>query len=194
MLKRLCIFCGSSVGKQAVYLDAARETGALLARRGVALVYGGGRTGLMGALADAALAAGGEVLGVIPEALATRELKHAGLTQLHVVKSMHERKAKMSELADAFAALPGGLGTFEELCEILTWAQLGLHKKACGLLNTAGYFDPLLALFNHAVEERFVHPDDRTLLLDAKRPEDLLEKLSQFQPTNRKKWIGPVES
>jgi uncharacterized protein (TIGR00730 family) len=194
MLKKLCIFCGSSVGRHAVYLDAARGMGALLAHRGIGLVYGGGRTGLMGALADAVLNGGGEVFGVIPEALATRELKHAGLTQLHVVKSMHERKAKMSELADAFAALPGGLGTFEEFCEILTWGQLGLHQKACGVLNTAGYFDPLLALFDHAVEERFVRAEDRALIFDAREPAELLDKLSQFQPSARKKWIGPVES
>ncbi len=194
MLKRVCVFCGSSVGKRPEYVDAARAMGTLLARHGVGVVYGGGCTGLMGAVADAALAAGGEVLGVIPGALATRELKHEGLTQQIVVSSMHERKAKMAELADAFVALPGGLGTFEELCEIMTWAQLGIHSKACGVLNTAGYFDPLLALFDHAVEERFVRADDRALLLDACEPDALLEKLSEFMPAERTRWIGPVES
>ena len=149
---------------------------------------------MMGAVADAALAAGTEVTGVIPESLATKELKHSGLTSLYVVRSMHERKAKMAELADAFVALPGGLGTFEELCEILTWAQLGLHKKPCGILNVAGYFNPLLALFDHAVEERFLHSADRGLLLDSDDPEILLQRLKDFEPVDRKKWIGPVES
>ena len=194
MLKRVCVFCGSSVGKRPEYVGAARAMGTLLAQNGVGVVYGGGCTGLMGAVADAALAAGGEVLGVIPGALATRELKHEGLTQQIVVSSMHERKAKMAELADAFVALPGGLGTFEELCEIMTWAQLGIHSKACGVLNTAGYFDPLLALFDHAVEERFVRADDRALLLDACEPDALFEKLSAFKPAERTRWIGPVES
>lgn len=194
MLKRVCIFCGSSVGKRPEYLNAAYAMGTLFAKNGVGVVYGGGCTGLMGAIADAALAAGGEVIGVIPGALATRELKHEGLTQQIVVSSMHERKAKMAELADAFVALPGGLGTFEELCEIMTWAQLGIHSKACGLLNTANYFDPLLALFDHAVEERFVRADDRALLLDANEPDELFEKLSAFKPAERTRWIGPVES
>ncbi len=193
MIKRVCIFCGSSIGKRPEYMLAAREMGAVLARNGVGVVYGGGRTGLMGAVADAAIAAGGEVIGVIPHGLATRELKHDGLTEQHVVNSMHERKAKMAELADAFAALPGGLGTFEELCEILTWAQLGLHSKACGLLNTSGYFDPLLTLLDHAVEERFVRADDRALLMDAREPGELYAKLAQFKPSERTRWVGPVE-
>lgn len=193
-MKRICVFCGSSVGKRPEYLHAAHAVGTLLARKKIAVIYGGGRTGLMGAVADAALAAGGDVIGVIPEGLATRELKHDGLTELHVVQSMHERKAKMAEMADAFIALPGGLGTFEELCEILTWSQLGIHVRACGVLNTAGYYDPLLALFDHAVEERFVRADDRALLLDAREPDALFEKLAAHQPSNRTRWIGPVES
>lgn len=168
--------------------------GAVLARKGVALVYGGGRTGLMGTVADAALAAGGDVIGVIPEELATHELKHDGLTQLHVVQSMHERKAKMAELADGFIALPGGLGTFEELCEILTWAQLGIHSKPCAVLNTAGYYDPLLALLDHAVEERFVRADDRVLLMDANDPDVLFEKLAAYVPSTRTRWVGLVEN
>jgi uncharacterized protein (TIGR00730 family) len=133
------------------------------------------------------------VIGVIPEGLATRELKHDGLTELHVVTSMHERKAKMAEMADAFIALPGGLGTFEELCEILTWSQLGLHVRACGVLNTAGYYNPLLALFDHAVEERFVRAEDRALLLDSTEPGALFEKLAAHKPSSRVRWIGPVE-
>jgi len=175
-------------------MDAARAMGALLARSGVGLVFGGGRTGLMGAAADAALEAGGEVIGVIPEKLATKELKHTGLSALHVVDSMHERKAKMAELSDGFAALPGGLGTFEELCEVLTWAQLGIHAKPCGLLNTAGYFNPLLALLDHAVEEKFVRADDRALLMDAREPAELMEKLARYEAPRRTRWIGPVES
>ena len=148
----------------------------------------------MGAVADAALSAGGEVIGVIPGSLATRELMHDGLTELHVVTSMHERKAKMAELADAFIAMPGGLGTFEELCEILTWAQLGIHSKPCGILNTEGYFDPMLALFDHAVEERFVRADDRALLQDAREPDALIEKLAAVDSDPRTRWVGPVES
>lgn len=148
----------------------------------------------MGAVADAALSAGGEVIGVIPGSLATRELMHDGLTELHVVTSMHERKAKMAELADAFIAMPGGLGTFEELCEILTWAQLGIHSKPCGILNTEGYFDPMLALFDHAVEERFVRADDRALLQDAREPDALIEKLAAVDADPRTRWVGPVES
>lgn len=194
MIQRLCVFCGSSLGRRPEYQLAARELGALLARSGIALIYGGGRTGLMGALADAALAADGQVIGVIPDGLATKELKHDGVTRLHVVHSMHERKALMAQQADAFAALPGGLGTIEELCEMLTWAQLGIHEKPCGLLNTAGYFTPLLTLLDHAVEERFVRADDRALLQSADSPAELLAKLNAFIPPPRTRWIGPVES
>lgn len=193
-MKRVCVFCGSSVGKRSEYVDAAREFGTLLARRKIGVVYGGGRTGLMGAVADAALLAGGEVIGVIPEGLATKELKHDGVTEIHVVSSMHERKALMASLSDGFAALPGGMGTFEELCEILTWSQLGIHAKPCGLLNTENYYAPLLSLLDHAVEEKFVRPADRALLLAAQTPEELFEKLSAFEPPARKRWVGPVES
>ena len=194
MLKRLCVFCGSSSGKRPEYIRAARDFGTLLAHKKIGLVYGGGRTGLMGAVADAALLAGGEVIGVIPESLATKELKHDGVTQLHVVNSMHERKAMMAELSDAFAALPGGMGTFEELCEMLTWAQLGIHDKPCGILNVENFFDPLLKLFDHAVKEKFVRPDDRALLFSSENHADLLEQLRTYRPPARKRWVGPVES
>lgn len=193
MRKRLCVFCGSSLGKRPAYERAARDFGKLLARKKIGLVYGGGRTGLMGALADAALQMGGEVIGVIPESLATRELKHDGITRLHVVNSMHERKAKMADLSNAFAALPGGMGTFEELCEMLTWAQLGIHDKPCGILNVEHYFDPLLRLFDHAVEEKFLRSADRALLFSADSPDELLEKLSAYRPPARKRWVGPVK-
>src|SRR5512146_1988331 len=147
-MRRVCVFCGSSPGSNPIYLEAARAMGRTLAGRGLGLVYGGGSVGLMGALADAALAAGGEVVGVIPRALQLRELAHGRLTTLHVVGSMHERKARMAELSDAFAALPGGMGTLEELAEILTWAQLGLHARPCGVVDVAGYFAPLLAFLD----------------------------------------------
>jgi uncharacterized protein (TIGR00730 family) len=153
--------------------------GTELARRRLGLVYGGGRIGLMGVLADAALAAGGEVTGIIPEALLAWEVAHANLTDLQVVASMHERKARMADLSDAFVALPGGFGTFEEFCEVLTWSQLGLHRKPCGLVNVDGYYDHLLALLDHAVTERFVRPEDRALVLEATEPEPLLDLLAE---------------
>ncbi|HLY39456.1 MAG TPA: TIGR00730 family Rossman fold protein, partial [Candidatus Binatia bacterium] len=157
-MRRVCVFCGSNVGGRDVYAATARALGAALARAGIGLVYGGGSVGLMGLLADAVLAGGGEVIGVIPRALATREIAHHGLADLRIVESMHERKALMTELADAFVALPGGFGTLEELLEVVTWAQLGLHAKPIAVLNVAGYFDGLIALFEHAIAERFVHP------------------------------------
>lgn len=175
------MFCGSNFGARPAYREAAEEFGALLAGRGLDLVYGGARVGLMGAVADAALAAGGEVIGVIPQSLVALEVAHEGLADLRVVDGMHERKARMAELADAFVALPGGLGTFEEFFEILTWAQLGLHPKPCGLLNVAGFFDPLLALVEHAVAERFVRPEHRHLIVDAADPENLLDRLSAYK-------------
>src|SRR5499427_3746527 len=164
-MKRICIFCGSRTGAQSEYAEAAKGMGHELLRRGIGLVYGGGCVGLMGTVADAVMGGGGEVIGVIPEALVTRELAHGDITQLIVVHSMHERKAKMAELSDAFIALPGGYGTFEEFCEIITWAQLGLHRKPCGILNVEGYYDPLLALFDRAVAEGFLRPANRHLVL-----------------------------
>jgi uncharacterized protein (TIGR00730 family) len=181
-LRSICVFCGSSVGLRPEYSLAAAEIGRLLATRGIRLVYGAGNVGLMGVLADAALAARGEVIGVIPQMLVDKELAHRGLSELRIVGSMHERKALMAELSDAFLALPGGLGTFEELCEILTWSQLGIHAKPCGCLNVLGYFDPLLAMLDRAVSERFLGPAQRRLLLSADRPDELLELLAGQPP------------
>src|SRR5271154_5558209 len=161
----VCVFCGSSSGKGPQYADSARRLGAALAARGLELVYGAGDVGLMGVLADAALAAGGRVVGVIPQALVQREVAHHGLSELHVVRTMHERKALMADRADAFLALPGGFGTADELFEILTWAQLGLHSKPVGLLNVAGFFDPLLAWIDRCVSDGFLRPENRDLLL-----------------------------
>ena len=160
-MHRVCVFCGSSFGVQAIYREAAERTGRYLAEQGLSIVYGGGHAGLMGALADAALAAGGEVIGVMPRFMVEHERAHHGLTALHIVESMHTRKALMAELSDAFIALPGGFGTLEEFCEVLTWSQLKLHEKPCGLLNAGGYFDPLLMLFDRAVSEGFVKPEHR---------------------------------
>jgi uncharacterized protein (TIGR00730 family) len=173
-----------------VYADAARRFGTALAGRGLELVYGGGHVGLMGIVADAVLAAGGRVEGVIPRALVEKELAHQGLTRLHVVETMHQRKALMAELADAFAALPGGFGTGDELFEVLTWSQLGLHAKPVGLLNTAGYFDPLLAWIDHTVTERFLRPEYRERLRVATEPEPFLGMLLDPRPTPQvEKWI-----
>ena len=192
-MKRVCVFCGSRNGTRDQYVAAARRMGEALARRGIGLVYGGGGIGLMGVLADAAVSAGGDVIGVIPEALMAREVAHRGLADLRVVASMHERKALMAELADAFVALPGGFGTLEEFCESLTWAQLGIHRKPCGLLNVEGFFDPLLLLFDHAVRERFVSPDHRSLVVVEEDPERLLDALSRWEPPALERWMGREE-
>jgi uncharacterized protein (TIGR00730 family) len=188
-VRRVCVFCGSSFGQDAVFERAARALGAGLAARGVGLVYGGGNVGLMGALADAALAGGGEVIGVIPQALVARELAHRGLSELRVVSSMHQRKALMAELAEAFIALPGGYGTLDELCEILTWAQLGLHQKACGLLNLAGYYDGLLAQIDRAVQAGFIRGQHRRLMVVAQDPETLLDAVLPVRAPAVKPWI-----
>jgi uncharacterized protein (TIGR00730 family) len=193
-MRRVCIFCGSSAGGRDVYAETARALGAALIRRRIGLVFGGGRIGLMGIVADTVLAAGGEVIGVIPEALVAKELAHNGVSDLRVVSSMHERKALMAELADAFVALPGGYGTFEEFCEVLTWAQLGFHRKPCGLLNVDGFYDPLLAFFDHAVAERFVRPAHRLLVLEESDPERLLDRLAGFQAPPVEKWIDRAET
>ncbi|HEX8559576.1 MAG TPA: TIGR00730 family Rossman fold protein [Pyrinomonadaceae bacterium] len=189
----MCVFCGSNEGARPAYVEAARAMGRALAVRGVGLVYGGGRVGLMGAVADAALGAGGEVIGVIPEALLAREVGHRSLTELRVVASMHERKALMADLSDAFVALPGGFGTFEEFCEVLTWSQLGIHRKPCGLLNVGGYYDALLALFDHAVGEGFVRPPHRALVVEATEPGAMLELLAGHRPPEVEKWIDRRE-
>lgn len=189
-VRRVCVFCGSATGARPAYRRAAARLGVELARRGLGLVYGGGSVGLMGVVADAALAAGGEVTGVIPRRLARKEIAHAGLTRLRVVPSMHARKAAMADLADAFVAMPGGLGTLEELSEMLTWAQLGLHAKPCALLDVAGYWRPLVRLLDHAVEERFVRPEHRRLLLVERSPARLLDRLLRWRPPpHRRRWI-----
>jgi uncharacterized protein (TIGR00730 family) len=177
-MKRICVFCGASPGNHPRHLEVARLMGRTLASRGLALVYGGGSIGMMGALADAALAAGGEVVGVIPEVLQIRELAHRSLTRLHVVGSMHERKALMADLSDGFVALPGGMGTLDELAEVLTWAQLGLHAHPVGLLDVGGYFQPLIAYFDHAMAEGFIRPAHRALLQVESEPGRLLDALA----------------
>lgn len=176
-MKNLCVFCGSSKGNDAAYDAAARELGALCAAQGIGVVYGGGQIGLMGVLADAALAGGGQVVGVIPEKLKELELGHGGVTRLEVVPSMHARKARMVELSDAFAALPGGYGTLDELFEVLSWAQLEYHTKPVGLLDAACFFDPLLALLDHQVAAGFLAPKHRELLLVEREPAALLDRL-----------------
>lgn len=193
-MKRLCVFCGSSPGVLPTYADAARRLGTLLAERGIGVVYGGASVGVMGALADAALAAGGEVIGVIPRALWEREVAHTGLSALEVVGSMHERKARMAELADAFVALPGGLGTLEELFEVWTWGQLGLHRKPLGLLDTAGFYDPLIRFLDHATEQRFVGVAHRDMLAVEHDPEALVERLQRFRPSPVERWIEGTET
>jgi len=188
-MKRICVFCGSSPGADTSYVATARALGRELAGRGLGLVYGGASVGLMGAVADGALSGGGEVVGVIPGALEAKELAHRGLTRLEVVASMHERKARMAELADGFIALPGGMGTLEEMAEILTWAQLGLHRKACALLDVGGYWEPLVAFFDHAVQERFLRPEHRALLLVGREPGPLLDDMERYAPVYPEKWI-----
>ncbi|MGD0471481.1 MAG: TIGR00730 family Rossman fold protein [Terriglobales bacterium] len=188
-MKRICVFCGSSQGSRPEYRVAAEELGAELVRRKIGLVYGGGNVGLMGVLADAVLRAGGKAVGVIPEHLMEREVGHKGLTKLHVVRSMHERKALMADLSDAFVALPGGFGTLEEFCEVVTWAQLGLHAKPCGILNVLGYYSPLLEMFDHAVQERFLKPENRALVLARDSVVELLRALEEWRPVRVEKWL-----
>lgn len=188
-LRRLCVFCGSSFGARPEYAEAARALGRLLAARGIGIVYGGGNVGLMGAMADAAIEAGGEVTGVIPRALLRYEVGHTGLAALHVVETMHERKAMMADLSDAFVALPGGFGTLEEFAEVLTWSQLGFHPKPCGLLNVARFWDPLLALLEHFETQGFVRPAHRDLVLSDADPASLLAKLADFIPADIPKLI-----
>lgn len=188
-LNRLCVFCGSSRGHRPAYSALAGEVGRALARRGIGIVYGGGSIGLMGRLADAALAEGGEVLGVIPQALLAWEVAHDSLTRLEVVPSMHARKARMAELADGFLALPGGYGTFEELFEVLTWAQLGLHQKPCAVLDVEGYFSPLLRLADHAVEEGFLSSEHRGLLLSAGEINGAIDAIGAFEPQPVRKFL-----
>ena len=188
-MKSVCVFCGSNSGDKPLYREAAAAMGRKLAGLGLKLIYGGGKVGLMGLVADAALEAGGEVVGVIPQALVDMEVSHAGLTELVVVQSMHERKARMADGSDAFIALPGGYGTFEEFCEVLTWSQLGFHVKPCGVLNVGGFYDPLLALFDRAVEDRFIRAEHRGLVLADTDIDALLERLASFKPVKIHKLI-----
>ena len=189
-MNRICVYCGSSPGKHAAYREAAAELAQVLAQQGIGLVYGGGSVGIMGSIADAMVDAGAEVIGVIPRALDEKEVSHAGVSELVVVDSMHERKALMAELSDGFIALPGGLGTIEELFEVLTWTQLGFHHKPCGLLNVQGYFDQLVAFLDHTVEQAFVKPVHRDILLVEENADSLLRRMAAFQPPADEKWIG----
>jgi uncharacterized protein (TIGR00730 family) len=189
MLDTICVFCASSPGADPRYVAAAKSFGELIASSGRRIVYGGGNTGLMGALADATLAAGGEIVGVMPRHLVEREVAHTGLTRLDIVESMHERKARLAEMADGFVALPGGLGTLEEFTEIWTWGQLGLHRKPYGLLDVAGYYSPLLTFLDHAVAERFVRPEHRAMVRVADEPAALLAAMEAAPPPALPKWL-----
>ena len=193
-MKSICVFCGSSPGSRTEYHTSARALGEALATSQIKLVYGGGRVGIMGILADAVLAAGGSVTGVIPDHLWEREIGHTSLTELHIVHSMHERKSMMAELADAFIALPGGIGTLEEFFEIWTWGQLGLHKKPFGVLNVAGYYTPLVQLIDHMVSERFLPEKHRALVLIDDDPARLLARLAVHRPETSAKWISADET
>jgi uncharacterized protein (TIGR00730 family) len=193
-VSRVAVFCGSSLGRSPRYADVAAELGRELAARGIGLVYGGGAVGLMGVLADAVMSAGGEVIGVIPAALLAKEIGHLGLSELVVTESMHERKARMADLAEGFIALPGGLGTYEELCEILTWGQLGYHAKPVVVLDVEGFYEQLFALFDHAVGEGFVRPLHRSLANRAETVHEALALLAQPPPAVVPKWIGPDET
>jgi hypothetical protein len=190
-LQRICVFCGSQPGHDPDYAAAAGDLGRLLAGRGITVVYGGGHVGMMGLLAEAALKAGGQVIGVIPEGLKRRELAYGNLTQLIVTRTMHERKQHMTDLADAFIALPGGFGTFEEFCEIVTWAQLGMHQKPCGLLNVKGYYDRMLGMFDHGVREGFIRPVHRSLVLASEDAQALLAAMQAWVPPALEKWLTP---
>lgn len=190
----VCVFCGSNPGTDPAYTEAARSLGRMLAEANVRLVFGGGHVGLMGVVSNAALEAGGDIVGVIPKFLVERELAHEGLTDLRIVGSMHERKAMMSDLSEGFIALPGGTGTLEEFFEVLTWAQLGEHQKPCGLLNVAGYFDPLLTVFDQMVAKGFLSPSNRDLVLVDSDTDGLLQKLDHYQPPETVKWIDRSET
>ena len=193
-MTRICVFCGSNAGSRPAYAAAARELATELVAREIGLVFGGGCVGLMGLVADAVLAAGGHAIGVIPHALVARELAHRGVPDLRVVASMHERKALMANLSDAFIALPGGFGTFEELCEVITWTQLGLHRKRCGLLNVDGFYDPLLQLFNHASEEGFIRASNLAAVSSHADPQVLVDWVLEPLPASEPKWIGQDET
>ncbi|TVP57857.1 MAG: TIGR00730 family Rossman fold protein [Gemmatimonadales bacterium] len=193
-LRWICVFCGSSAGEDPRYLDAATKLGRSLAARGMGLVYGGSQLGLMGRLADSVLNAGGKVVGVLPEPLLPREVAHRSLTKLVITESMYERKAEMARLADGFIAAPGGLGTIEEFLEVLTWAQLGMHRKPCGILNTNGFYDPLSAVFDHGMREGFIQHVHRKMILIESEPDPLLDRMSAYQPPKVPRWIEVGET
>ena len=193
-MRQICVFCGSRSGVSYAYEEGARRLGWALAKAGITLVYGGGRVGLMGVLADTVLGSGGEVIGVIPKALVRREVSHAGLSDLRVVGSMHERKALMSELSEGFVMLPGGIGTLEEFFEVLSWAQLGVHSKPCGLLNIEDYYEPLLAFLDHAVVRGFLSEQHRSMVLVKTEPELLLKAFARYQAPEVAEWIDRTET
>lgn len=192
-MKRICVFCGSNAGGDPIFLETAGKVGEFLANENVEIVYGGGRVGLMGKVADSALANGGKVIGAIPAALDRKEIAHQGLTKIHIVESMHERKALMAELADGFIALPGGFGTFEEFCEIVTWAQLGIHQKPCALLNINGFYDDMIAMFDHSTANNFISREHRELVIVENNIEKLYEKMKNFRPPVTEKWLDKDE-
>jgi hypothetical protein len=193
-MRSVCVFCGSSSGNRALYARAARATGAAVVERGLRLVFGGSAIGLMGVLADEVLDRGGDVVGVIPRSLERKEIAHRAVTRLHVVASMHARKAKMNALADAFVALPGGLGTLEELSEVLTWGYLGIHRKPTGLLDVGGYWRPLIRFLDHAVQEGFLRPEHRRLVIVDRNPGRLLDRLAIHRMPRAPRWTGPRET
>jgi len=192
-IQRLCVFCGSSSGTRPVYAEAAAQLGRDLAKSKIALVFGGGRVGLMGILADSVLAAGGQAIGVMPRALVEKEIAHTSLTELHVVESMHQRKSLMADLADAFLLLPGGFGSWEEFCEVLTWLQLGIHRKPCAILNVAGYYNGLLSLADHALAEGFLRPAHHRMVIVADHPQAALSQLTSASIPSEVKWVGKGE-
>ena len=192
-IRKICVYCGSSPGKNPAFSVAASSLAKAMCERGIGLVYGGAAVGVMGALANAVLEAGGEAIGVIPRSLAIKEVAHANLTELHVVSSMHDRKAMMAELADGFIALPGGWGTLEEIFEILTWAQLGFHEKPCGLLNSEGYYDGLIEFLDNAIEQQFVREICRPMLMTARKPVELLDRFASYRAPRVRKWMAEDE-
>ncbi|WP_299480957.1 TIGR00730 family Rossman fold protein [uncultured Roseibium sp.] len=193
-MKSICVFCGSSYGSREIYTEAARSTGRVIAENGYRLVYGGAKVGLMGTVADAALEAGGEVVGVLPRSLQEKEIGHEGLNELHLVGSMHERKAMMADLSDGFIALPGGVGTLEEIFEVWTWGQLGYHEKPCGFLNVAGYYDQLIAFLDHQTEEAFTKPAMRNMIQISATAQDMIDQFKTYTPPSTPKWIKKDET
>jgi len=192
-IKRICVFCGSSTGVRAAYAEAATQLGRELANSRVALVFGGGRVGLMGILADSVLVAGGQAIGVMPRSLVEKEIAHTSLTELHVVESMHQRKALMADLSDAFLLLPGGFGSWEEFCEIVTWLQLGIHRKPCAILNVAGYYNGLLSLADHASREGFLRPAHHKMIIVEDDPQAVLSQLARVSIPSEVKWVSEPE-